>query len=1381
MGRPKKEVSEEKFEQFQREVELAGNRTDILLRDKNGRSRSCLLCRRRKQRCDHKLPTCTACLKAGVKCIQPAKYQHRSTNSTTTNNIRLNNDNSFNINNNSMKNDKVIINNNNGTASQSNSEKFSDSNILLTTNKHDNSTFVNSNSNISLNTNTNTNRKITKINKNSNPDKDEYTKLLEKKLRFLEKLIDISPNTITFKKKIKQYKKITHLLTNMNDKADELNFDNSTLNLKNNFESADDNSPNNNNNNNNNNRMLPPLNSQYFDSNKNLTNVVTNSSNMTDFLGDYNNTINGTSLPTVTPRNTKHDAIITLIAKSLKGVDISTCIFSKYDLQEFLSYKPTIEFDEELSRSFLDTFFTRLQFKYPLLDEQEIYSFHEHFVNNDIYSYSETDFHFCCGRMWLVYTISACLHMTTGKYKGNPPMSYFSTAIRHVAKCGKNLNYVQQVELLTLLVLYLLRTDKDSLVLYEIIKDIMNICKEKLHLNKWNPLDPFANKKLRLFWCVYLLERMICVAVGKPYTIPESEIDLPYFTEDSFNTKDTKIHRGVNFINQSLKLRRTESNFVEKLRIIPQRPEDADNTPNNSNNKKLLIKQLPEVRKIFKDLEIWRSGVVTSSFKNFENETLKLYYYRAVRLLIQPYLEILPPDDRLFRECQAAAGQICQLYKIFHQKTITGHSTPAVHTVFVAGVTLIYCMWLARNFDDEKRRKLGDDSKHTRPLVNATLFSTMDDLRACSVCLYVMTERSNFARIFRDAFDQLMNATVGNLIERCGPNASELIYMANNNEDEKSKSSNNGKKNKKNNMTDNQGSQVNSIQNGKINDKMSNNNNNNNTTIRDDNSQYDINNSNNGMPPAMNRTFGKGQAEEHAGFVENSQVDPDEQMELNRKRGMLQKATLPKSLAHLLIDEDSDDNNNNKHNKTETKDSQKSTTDTPSKSTTKEGEDDNSSPTTSSNDDTKRYIVKKPINFNEFDWENFEHQAFLQQHYAQQNLQAYLTSLNYSKNDNNGHSQLPPNVSMGSTTNGGGMIMSYSNVQPFIGPQSTTTSSSSNINSMNSKQTNLSRQDHVKNMSSHITNDSNHAPTSTTNTNMHMSTVNDISMSTVPEFYQSSDINSNGMGNSSYSITPINYGPMAYNNNNNNNTSGTLNMNQTSMVQNTSMNNNNNNSISNIPNNNNNATLMARNSEVSSSDVLFNNGTHDMINNISTWTNDSVNELLSSSNYDYSMFNLSSMNPMTTSGNMRNMSQFPTNNHMVSDIGSNDTVNHTTTSTSGSTTVSTTTNNNNNNNSMFHHRNTGGYSDVDSRPVGTTNDHNNNNNNRMSDHINVNQNNNGMIMQENVNTISSDNTANSKNNQNWTTNQFITKTRFTDNFAPVEDFWTVNDDYGFLT
>lgn len=414
-------------------------------------------------------------------------------------------------------------------------------------------------------------------------------------------------------------------------------------------------------------------------SNKPLENTNNNGSNV-------NAATNDTSASTNNINN--NNAICqsaSLLNDPLETLDFTKCIFAKYNLKkEFLMYDPIFELNEKLSRSFLDTFFTRLQFKYPILDEQEIYTFYDHYLHNKIlippsspatssaappsnsHSYSEIEFHFLSGRMWLVFSISAYLLMTTGKYKGFPPHRYFSTAIRHITKCGLHLNYVQQIELLTLLVLYIIRTDRDSLILYDIIKDVMGISKKKLHLNQWYPNDPFANKKLRLFWCVYLLERMICVAVGKPYTIKESEINLPLFNNDSFYTKgvhaaapSTNDH-GVQFINQSLKLRRIESQFVETLQLLK----------NDSRSVKQSIDQLPLVRKFFEDLEVWRKSYSTLDVKNFENETLKLYYYRSVRLLIQPYLEFFAPEDRLFRECQAAAGQICQLYKIFHQKRL---------------------------------------------------------------------------------------------------------------------------------------------------------------------------------------------------------------------------------------------------------------------------------------------------------------------------------------------------------------------------------------------------------------------------------------------------------------------------------------------------------------------------------------------------------------------------------------------------------------------------------------------------------------------------------------------------------------------------------------
>lgn len=825
MGRPKKLVSLENIQNFQRELDLAGNNAEVLLSDKKGRSRSCLLCRRRKQRCDRKQPSCTNCLKANVKCIQPARYNASSLA------------------------DAVSV-------SPTSLPSFDES----------------------------TPGHIRSHAASGRTSSDQYTLYLESKVQSLEKRLKGGESQLPMSSHNNAgYDCYGSPLTGNPNDSDETR---NNSNKQGNHHLANTSVG-----------LNPNGRSKLFGPVSSFTSAASNREGKKS----------GTTLPA-------------LSSDSLESIDFSKCIFAKYNLKEFYDYDPAFEFDGVLSRSFLDTFFTRLQFKYPLLDEQEIYNFHENYTTNNVHAYSETSFHFGCGRMWLVFSISACLFMTTGKYKGLPPVRYFSTAIRHITRCGQSLDNVQRVELLTLLVLYILRTDRDSSVLYEIIRDVMAICKNSLHLNVWQPNDINANKKLRIFWCVYLLERMICVAVGRPFTISEREIDLPLFSEDSFNSGQSfnqercQNGRGVHFINQSLRLRRIESQFVEHLQILPLK----------HSRKETLREQLPTVKKFFHDLEVWRSSCSKDDIRNFENETLKLYYYRSVRLLIQPYLEFLTPEDRLFRECQAAAGQICQLYKIFHQKTLRGHSTPAIHTVFIAGVTLIYCMWLARNFDDEKRKRLGDDSKHTRPLISASLFSTMDDLRACSVCLYVMTERSNFARTFRDTFDELMNATVGNLIERCGPNSSELIHL-----------SSHGR------TVSKSGSQT--VAHGRETEG--------------------------GMPPATDRTFGKRQAEEHVGFVEISQVDPEEQKEFKRKQGVLEETSVPKSLAHLLIKVGG------------------------------KGNAQDQSDVSKAKVDREKYIVQKPANSAEFDWETFQQQAFVQQHMAKENLKAYLTALKYSSNN----------------------------------------------------------------------------------------------------------------------------------------------------------------------------------------------------------------------------------------------------------------------------------------------------------------------------------------------------------------------------------------------
>ncbi|CCH58759.1 hypothetical protein TBLA_0A09760 [Henningerozyma blattae CBS 6284] len=1351
MGRPRKEVSEENLERFQKELELAGDNVDLLLQDKKGRSKSCLLCRRRKQRCDHKLPSCTACLKAGVKCVQPARYSNNAA---------------------PIKQETPLSDNNTSITTARRNTKTLPIHLPLPSSNPTaiNTTTANSNTPNTLplslplpipNPITNlplqhqqqqpdattiiplpprsVNRKSKSSGSIVNTNKDEYQIFLEKKLSYLEKMLDLPIGGSVFNRKLTQYKKFTHLLGEMDDDLEDLLQDQDLQKTKRNLHNLK-------NFGNGSKNILPPPpppRSDFIKHQYQLSPINNNTSSKNNGHHLINSSKVHNSSPTPPPSSASstniHSDIPALKTDSMDSINFSNCIFAKYNLQEFFNYDPAFEFNEELSRLFLNTYFTRLQFKYPVLDENEIYSFHENYINNKIHSFSNNDFHFNYGKMWLIFSISAYLHMTTGKYNGLPPVRYFSTAVRHITRCSNNLTDLQKVELLALLVLYIMKTDQDSLLLYDIIKDVMQIAQFNLKLNKYNPNNPNKFRQIRIFWSLYLLERTICVAVGKSYIISEKDIDLPYFDINSFNTRkitspatnntktfeeNNKNHSNnnsnsnsnnnntdnndthlVHFINQSLRLRRLESAFTEQLDLLPQKFKSKD----------ILKNELPMVKKYFHDLEIWRSNCLISSVKNFENENLKLYYYRAVRLLLQPYLEILSPEDKLFRECQAAAGQICQLYKTFHRMTASGNSSTAIHTVFVAGVTLIYCMWLARNMDDERRKKLGDISKHTRPHISASLFVTMDDLKACSICLYVMTERSKFARTFRDTYDQLMNATIGNLIERCGPDSSELIYMTNFKKDKYKNKNSHSNSNSIPNSTTNSNtttpssnsspnSNINSIVNTPLPEHSASLSNLNETTtnternlslntspsnsaslsnekqfstklphlVNQNISNSSISNFKNistmGMPPAIERVFGKNCMDDHVAFVENSQVDLQEQKYFKKKQNALAKSVLPKSLSNLLSTTTSSSATSSSNNTSSQSDNTDNETLTNNQSTnivkssnnnnnigeTKRNHDEEdlqheadneletlnekiipkkkkrkiSNKSSPNNENENHFIVKKP-NINQFDWKTFQEQAYLQQHFARQNLQAYLSSLAQYTNSENVTPYLAKSQAIPTNS-------SQTNIAANSSQNNLATYSNNNIKISNNNPApirNLSSGNNttmpyiipkIPNAFSHLSNFD-----STTKTNIQQSNISTHSQQSPNSFSNSTNKDNS---NTSADITPKN--SISISSQDQQQLSNGLAQSQISRQQ--SFTNSNSNSLFNTstnspidkdPNSKSSQLqpIMTKssfirpstsissiqkansfNADILTGNILLSNGAHGMINNISSWTTDSL-------------------------------------------------------------------------------------------------------------------------------------------------------------------------------
>lgn len=312
------------------------------------------------------------------------------------------------------------------------------------------------------------------------------------------------------------------------------------------------------------------------------------------------------------------------------------------------------------------------------------------------------------------------------------------TALQHVSAACETRS-VQNVEAMTLLVIYHLRS-ATSHGLWYMIGLAMRTCIDLGLHRKANTahLDPFtAQLRRRLFWTVYYLERAISLSLGRPFSIADRHIDLdlPLDVDDDVRdpailsppqppptTKVTTLSLAVALF----RLRQIDSKIQHSI-YRADRP---------------LHTLRPKMDKLYRELEEWKASVLPR-FHGSELDYPMLHFNRSVRLLIQPFLPLLPVTDPYYHICLRAAGDICQTHKKLHQTLEYGHSFLAVQTVFVAGITLLYALWT-----------------NTEKVWTVRM---SNDIRACSTVLFVMSERAAWVRKYRDAFELLVTAAMEKL------------------------------------------------------------------------------------------------------------------------------------------------------------------------------------------------------------------------------------------------------------------------------------------------------------------------------------------------------------------------------------------------------------------------------------------------------------------------------------------------------------------------------------------------------------------------------------------------------------------------------------------
>ena len=386
--------------------------------------------------------------------------------------------------------------------------------------------------------------------------------------------------------------------------------------------------------------------------------------------------------------------------------------------------------DDILGAALLAAYITRVHADYPFVHRKAIERMHMR--RHDLPSSSPW-----LVKLHLIYGTGARHLQLSGRsivsFDRTLPEAHFVAAARHL-DAALEVRSAESIEILLLLVIYSLHSPSGPGA-WQLTGMAIRLCVELgLHrgvrmVNDSNRLADQQRK--RLFWAAIILERRVALTLGRPFSLADADIDveLPADVDDDLEDPAAialaMTRRGLSTMSRHIHLAR--------LQRLLSRAKACHSTSAPPTMDDILQVQL--------DLEHWRADVCNPHLRPDRDEpALLLAYYRALHIVLHAQIVRFDRQLTAVRQCAHAAGQICQLYKRIHQDSPAGFFLLEMHDVLVAGISLIYCLW----------------TEPAGPCAPQILI----DLGSCSTVLFLIAERWQSAKRYRDAFEVLVQATV---------------------------------------------------------------------------------------------------------------------------------------------------------------------------------------------------------------------------------------------------------------------------------------------------------------------------------------------------------------------------------------------------------------------------------------------------------------------------------------------------------------------------------------------------------------------------------------------------------------------------------------------
>ncbi|KAF2400581.1 hypothetical protein EJ06DRAFT_581691 [Trichodelitschia bisporula] len=409
-------------------------------------------------------------------------------------------------------------------------------------------------------------------------------------------------------------------------------------------------------------------------------------------------------------------------------------------------YVDTASIPQDVADTLLRSYLKHISTRWPIIHSAYLRSLHARRSSlSDSYEKGVLHHVYSCGGRFLETTGETGLFYSEQHHLAG--MQYLDS----ILAC----NDVRSVQVLILLAIYSLRSPKGPGA-YTYIGLSMRLCIDlgmhRAAPKKYSLLESEMRK--RIFWTCYCLDRQVSIVLGRPFAVSDRDIDaeLPLDVDES--TQDalvleaaataaaTSSTNGPSATSTSLscfihicRLRRIESAIQQSIYRV-------DRPPLGSNVE-------AEVEPFLRQLEEWKERIPSDARQHSADKPsattdtrvidgygyYMVYYYKCLRFLLHPVLSAPTAHHRLIKKCAEACGGVCQTYKKLHQSISVGFSLMALHSVFLAGLTLVYCTWSAPQ--------------------EVFSITTSNDMNACSIVLYIITERWPGAKRYRDMYEAI--------------------------------------------------------------------------------------------------------------------------------------------------------------------------------------------------------------------------------------------------------------------------------------------------------------------------------------------------------------------------------------------------------------------------------------------------------------------------------------------------------------------------------------------------------------------------------------------------------------------------------------------------